>query len=348
MPGRVPHNRWVDRLAYREAIHRVLNAGHPAQGREVEALEDELAARFRPRGAAACVSSGSAAVFLALSVMEPDVEAVSVPTYACSSIYAAAYLWASTIIGRDEARPRILDCDLQTSNTRSFIAVDTWGLPAQVDPAGIEDFTHAPGAMVEGRQCGSFGACSVISFGATKPLGAGGGGAVLGSKTLVAAVRALRDHHRPEAPGDSMNWQMSDLHAAIVRERLRRLDEENFWRTATMARYDGALPGTADILPQKVRRERTWYRFVVTFREPELAARARAHFCSRRVETIVPILPEEMPHRKEFAALQAEEHWPNAERLGRCALSLPIWPGMGTDDVEAVEMACESLDEVTP
>lgn len=225
----VPHNAWTNRPEYEEAALRVLRSGWVGPGPEVALFEDELAARFRPGGAACCVSSGSAAVLIALQIIRPDVAAV--PTYACVGIYAAA---------RRVGEVRLADCDLDTLNTpRASVVVHTYGLVSEVPWDSVEDFTHAPGATYDGAPCGSLSAMSVVSFGATKPLGVGGGGALLGSKEDVERARHLRDHDA-WLSSEAFNWGMSDLLASVGRIRLRHLDEENAWRQRVAHQYSMA------------------------------------------------------------------------------------------------------------
>ena len=66
IPHLIPHNRPTIDAADIEAVSRVLASGQIAQGAQVRAFEEELCARFRPEGDAVAVSSGTAALYLAL------------------------------------------------------------------------------------------------------------------------------------------------------------------------------------------------------------------------------------------------------------------------------------------
>lgn len=327
----IPHNRWTNRPEYEAAALRVLRSGHVAQGREVEAFESELAQRFRPNGWACCVSSGTAALRLALGFLGHD--SIWIPTYACAS------LWFAPLHGINgqhvKPEPQLRDCDQDLNTPKATIVVHTYGLLSHVEPNTIEDFTHAPGIY----GAGSRGLFSVISFGATKPLGIGAGGALLGPSAPIREARALRDGDAwPGLRSGSFNYQMSDVHAAIGRERLKRIDEDNAWRWRTALRYSNAIP--AGIVGPSGGVVHSRYRFVLRLQNADHRQRAEEHFMSRGIETINPLRPDELLHRRlGFPA----SHFPNAEAAAQRTLSLPIWPGMTEDEVQLVEEAIGAL-----
>lgn len=323
----IRHNKVCLTDGDRAAVDRVLESGQIGQGPEIAAFEEELAARFRPGGAAACVSSGTAALRLAVSALEN--EDVILPTYACVSLYHAVNDGVGEIA--------LVDCDDGTFNASdASVVVHTYGVPSDVPEDAIEDFTHAPGASIGDRACGSFGAASVISFGATKPLGCGVGGAVLGPVDLIEEVRDVRDYDGKRTLRERFNWQMDDMTAALGRSRLRRLDAEIAWRQVVAATYYNVChrggyeaivlgQATPNVTP-------SWYRFVIQLGADELLD-AQALFREAGIETIVPLEPWELIHRQLGLDGSA---FPNAEALARTTLSLPIWPGMTDAEVRRV------------
>ena len=323
----IPHNRVRLRADDKAAVARVLDSGQIGQGPEVAAFEDELAERFRPGGAAACVSSGTAALYLAQQVLQTR---AWLPTYACSALYHAMDL------GCDEhgiSFP-LFDCEPDTLNTpQATVVVHTYGVPCPVADDAIEDFTHAPGVHLDGKPCGSMGELSVISFGATKPLGCGSGGAVLGPVDAIEEICDRRDYDGKRDLHDRFNWQWSDIGAAIGRSRLKRLDDENAWRSQVAACYDIARKRAHD-------RTRGWYRYVIQL---ERVAEARARFAQAGIETIVPLESWELLHRQLH--LLAED-FPNAEIAARTTLSLPIWPGLSNEDVDRVADVLGNLENL--
>lgn len=325
MSAAVPHNRVCLRPDDEARLAWVVRSGQIGPGPQVRALEEQFAARFRPGGDAACVSSGTAALALALDILRPM--DVSVPSYACTALYHAA---AATI-----GIPSIHDCGIDLNTPSATIVVHTYGTPCHVRDGAIEDFTHAVGGSLNGRPLGSFGAASVISFGATKPLGCGVGGAVLGPPELITEVRDRRDYDGKRDLRRRFNWQMGDLEAALALGRLERLDDEVARRREIASRYAAVCLEKG--IPVTGTQCSTWYRFVIWVSDPVAAIE---HFAEDEVVVINPLEPWELLHRQIGAGPDA---CPSAEAAAAHTVSLPIWPGMSEWDVDRVVIALERL-----
>jgi perosamine synthetase len=328
----IAHNRVCLTDADAQAVARVVKSGWIGQGSQVSILEAELAGRFRPGGAAAVVSSGTAALRLAMIGLGAESGTVAIPTYACSALYHAV---------NDGAEPvPLVDCTDETlcAHTANVI-VHTYGhaCPAACDTL-IEDFTHAPGVDYGSFPCGSLGKASVISFGATKPLGAGAGGAVLGDADLIGVVKDLRDYDGKRSLGARFNFQTSDIVAALIRRRLDRLDTDNEWRRDTAQRYSEVCDAKG-ILIYGNSLFSNFYRFVI--RVSDVASAIR-HFARHGVEAINPLEPWELLHRQ--LGLDPAG-FPHAEDAAAHTISLPIWPGMMVSEVERVAEALKCLEE---
>jgi dTDP-4-amino-4,6-dideoxygalactose transaminase len=104
----------------------------------------------------------------------------------------------------------------------------------------IEDAAQCPGAMVQGRRAGTWGDAGVLSFGGSKLLTAGRGGAILTAKrTLAQRARIWQLRGNLVAP-------LSELQAAVLRPQLRLLDENNRTRgsrVAILREVLGDVPG---------------------------------------------------------------------------------------------------------
>ena len=323
MPETIPHNH--NRL------------GWVGQGPKTRILEDRLCQRFAPSRECVVVSSGTVALALSLRVLGCNKGPVKLPTYACSALaYAALTVTQPGWIDLVDVVPVTFNAAEDVT-----IGVHTYGAPCNVNYR-IEDFTHAVGGFIKGQPCGSFGELSVVSFGASKPLGVGQGGAVLGPSTLIARIRELRDSDTGPydyIPG-RFNHQLSDVMSAMVLDRLDRLDEENEWRRATgttyLQAYSGEVHGVTPRLYGSVY-DGTWYRFVIRVQD---VWKAKQHFSSRFIETINPLRPRELLHKRSNLVQRA---LPNAEHIAASTLSLPIWPTMTKDQVNRVADALASL-----
>jgi dTDP-4-amino-4,6-dideoxygalactose transaminase len=111
------------------------------------------------------------------------------------------------------------------------------------DVAVIEDAAQAPGATVEGRRAGTWGDVGVLSFGGSKLLTAGRGGAIL-TPHADAHQRARLALHR-----GNVVCPLSELQAAALMPQLDRLDERNARRRAAVARLTELLRDVPGLTP---------------------------------------------------------------------------------------------------
>src|SRR5205823_6606719 len=147
-------------------VARVVRSGHLAQGEEVAAFEGELAPRLGVPAAAA-VSSGSAALELALRALGAGAgDEVVVPTYACDALHHAVTRCGATPVLAD-ADPETLGLSpkdaarRRTRRTRAIVAVHPFGLAVGLDELLalgvplVEDCAQAIGAVADGPPAGS-------------------------------------------------------------------------------------------------------------------------------------------------------------------------------------------------
>jgi perosamine synthetase len=192
-------------MAVSEAISTAWLTQGPLVSKFEDALCQYLANNNREnhlRGAA--VSSGSAALFLALKALDiGNGDEVLVPTYACSSLLNAVYLVGATPIILD-----ISDIDFNptvdmvskkiTDNTRALVLTHTFGVPTDtmafkaLGIRVIEDCAQSIGAKYRGENVGRLGDIATFSFFATKMITTGHGGMVVSDDTTL--VERVRDY----------------------------------------------------------------------------------------------------------------------------------------------------------
>ncbi|NWG87659.1 MAG: DegT/DnrJ/EryC1/StrS family aminotransferase [Hydrogenophilaceae bacterium] len=320
----------------RAAVDAVLASGWIAQGPAVAALEADFVRRYGGGGACA-LSSGSAALFLALkSLGAGEGATVAVPSYACSALLNAVYLAGAT--------PKVVDVlpdsfcldpaalARQAAEAAFAIAVHTYGAPADVAALQapgrqlIEDCCQSLGGVGVQGQLGSQGEAAVFSFYATKIVTGGQGGLVWSKAADVAeAVRYYRQFDCRESYVPRFNLQMTDIQAALVNSQLARLEAIRSRRQAIARSYLAALPAGLSVQSGLADAGRMAYRFVVL--APDLATREalRRHMEQAGVGCAVPIERYELLHR--YLKLDPAD-FPVAERLADTSLSLPIHPGL--------------------
>lgn len=265
-----------------EALRRPLEARWVVQGPEVEAFEQELARAVGARFACA-TSSGTAALVLALAAVgvSPGDEVVTVSHSFIATANAIRHLGAIPVFV--DIEPATLDMDPAlvepaiTPRTRAILCVHQLGVPcdlarlaaiaARAGVPLVEDAACAIGSEVhvEGaweRIGKPRGAVACFSFHPRKVLTTGEGGMITTADAQIdARCRSLRQHGRrgvePAHVELGHNFRMSDLHAAVGRAQLRRLDEALARRRALAARYGELL---APIEGLDLPREPAWAR----------------------------------------------------------------------------------------
>ena len=341
------------------ACRRFFESGWYILGREVEAFESEYAARC---GAQHCVGVGSGldAIHLALRAMKIGEGAeVVVP----SNTHIATWLGVT----HSGATPIAAEPDPQTYNldpeaaekaisarTRAVLAVNLYGLPCDYGAlreickrrglSFIVDNAQAAGASFSGQSTGGIADVECHSFYPTKNLGAyGEAGAVTTQDSAFAeSIHSLRNYgarvrHQNEVVG--FNSRLDALQAAILRVKLRHLDDWNFRRRRVAAFYLSALANLPGLtLPfEPPGRTHVWHQFVVRHRKrDDLQHELTKHSVRTDIHYPVP------PHRSAVYARygHAPDALPVANSLAEEVLSLPIGPHFDLKDAERV---CELI-----
>lgn len=337
------------------AWRRVMESGWYILGKEVDAFEAEFAA-YCGVGHCVGVANGLDALHLVLRAWDigPGDEVI-VP----SNTYIATWL-AVTYAGATPVPVEPLDETFNldperiaaaiTPRTRAIVPVHLYGQPADMNPIMavarrhglkvLEDAAQAHGARYHGRSAGSLGDAAGFSFYPGKNLGAfGDGGAVTtDDPALAARVRLLRNYGssvkyvNDEA---GFNSRLDELQAAVLRVKLRRLDEWNRRRARTADWYMRELPLRhpdlrLPVVPQWA--EPSWHLFVVRTQE---RSAMQSVLAASGVGTLIhyPIPPH---LQQAYAGLGLNAgSYPIAEGMAREVLSLPMGPHVFIEALDA-------------
>lgn len=332
------------------AALRVLHSGWYILGEEVSAFEHEYA-EFCEAGECVGVGNGLDALQLALRALGVGAgDEVIVPSHT----YIATWL-AVSLVG---ARPVPVEPESDTYNldpsriesaitgrTKAILPVHLYGHPADLDPIlaiarsrglkVIEDAAQAHGARYKGRRIGAHGDAVAWSFYPGKNLGAlGDGGAVTtDDPSLADEIRLIRNYgsrekYRNERIG--FNSRLDPLQAALLRVKVKHLDEWNDRRRQTAAFYLPYLQKSGLVLPVvRYWANPVWHLFVV--RSPQRNA-LQERLTEQGIGTLIhyPIPPA----RQE--AYTSTPHppppLPLADQLASEVLSLPIGPHLPEKD----------------
>ena len=338
------------------AALRVLRSGRYASGPEVEAFEQQFAG-YCGTTCAVGVNSGTSALHVAL---------VAAGIGAGDEVITVPFTFVATVdaIRRTGADVRFVDVDpgsltmdpaaleaAVSSRTRALVPVHLYGQPADMDPilelarrhglAVVEDAAQAHGARYKGRRAGSMGDAGCFSFYPTKNLSAAGEGGIIvtNDPEQARAARSLRSWGPTDAGGRTEgggNFRMDEMQAAVLRVKLRHLDEWIRERRAVADRYD-ALLGTAVTTPSRVLGAEHVCN-VYAIRSPRRDA-IRAALQAAQVECAVHY-PAPVHLQAPYADLGYRAGaFPHAEQAAREVLSLPMYPELSEQRQSAVVKA---------
>ncbi len=339
------------------AVSRVLESSQFVLGEEVAAFESEFAADCAVAEGVA-VNSGTSALHLAFLAagIGPGDEVITVPHTFVATVAAIRYTGA---------RPVFVDIDPVTVNldparlegaigprTKAIVPVHLYGQPADMDPIleigrrhgliVVEDAAQAHAARYRGRPVGSLGHLACFSFYPGKNLGAyGEGGIVVTSNPEYArTIRMLRDwgqdrkHHHVLA---GFNYRMEGLQGAILRVKRRHLEKWTEARRAHAARYSDLLADCGLGLPAELPDARHVYHvYAVRTREREaLMKRLGELGIQTGIHYPVPV---------HLQPAYADSAWgkgcfPHAEKAADEVCSLPMYPEMTEEHLQAVSQA---------
>ena len=362
-----------------EEVVATLRSGWIGTGPRVARLERDFAAYKGVRSAAA-VNSCTAALHLALLALElePGDEVITTALTFCATVNAIIHAGARPVLADvDPATMNLDPADVRrkvTPRTRALVPVHFAGracdMAALVAIAGehglriVEDCAHAIETEYRGRKAGTFGDFGCFSFYVTKNVATGEGGMLLARREEdLARAKVLALHGMSKDAwkrfGDEgykhyqvvdagFKYNMMDLQAAIGIHQLERVESSWRRRREIWGRYDDALRRLPLGLPAApepgTRHAHHLYTLLVDERAAGIGRDAfldamTAHNIGVGVHYLA--IPEHPYYREAFG--WRPEDYPNAMRIGRQTVSIPLSPKLSPADVDDVIAAVESI-----
>ena len=343
----------------REALDRVCSNTSFVLGPEVSEFEKEFAAYCEVKYCVA-LNSGTSALHLALLALgvNPGDEVITASNTFIGTAEAICYTGAKPVFVDIDPKTGNLDPTLIerviTGRTTAILPVHLYGRPADMDAilgiarkhglVVIEDACQAHGARYRGRRVGSIGHAAAFSFYPSKNLSAYGEGGALTTNDAGIAERArsLRNHGQSGSYTHERigyNYRMEGFQGAVLRIKLKRLEQWNARRKEIATLYRSLLQGV-EILADDPRDERVYHLFVVYVERRDAV---RSALVARGVHTAIHY-PCPLHLQPAFASLGlGAGSFPHAERACERVISMPFFPEMSDDQVR---YAAEELAEV--
>lgn len=345
------------------AMAEVIRQSAFVRGPFVERFEEEFAAATGSRHCVSC-ANGTDSLYIAMRALDvkPGDEVI-----------APAHSWISTTETITQAGGTVVFCDTDqdtytidarqleariTPRTVGIIPVHLFGQPADMDPIMaiaqrhglwvLEDCAQAHLATYKGRMVGRFGRVASYSFYPGKNLGAmGDAGALTTDDPDLARRMAMFARHGGLTKGDhqieGINSRLDGLQAAVLSVKLAHLPAWTARRQQIARSYAERLAGIEGLALSTVaaQREHVWHLYVVRHERRDALA---SHLSARGIQTVIsyPVALPFLPAYRRFG--HRPDDFPVAYRHQSRILSLPIFPELTAQHLEAVVDALRSFD----
>jgi dTDP-4-amino-4,6-dideoxygalactose transaminase len=354
------------------AVEQVMTSQHFIGGPQLDAFERESAEYLGTKASVGC-ASGTDALWLALRAcgVQENTSVITTPFSFFASVSAIVRCGATPVLA--DVDPATLNLDPSKTeaalkrgrgqNMRAVMPVHLYGQCADIDQFDrlaqtyeidlVEDAAQAFGAAWKGKKAGGLGKAAGFSFYPTKNLSAfGDGGCVTTNDEGVAEhVRRLRNHGSERRYfHEEIGWnsRLDAMQAAVLRVKLKHIDDWNDKRRIVACRYHGLFDNAGLTMPDNTsitqqtpiaflktlpEAHHIYHQFVVrTWKRDEL----RAFLTERQIGTEI-YYPLPLHLQPCFAYLGYRPgDLPESERAAKEVLALPIFPELREDEQQRV------------
>ena len=334
------------------AIEGVLKAGQFIMGPNVKAFEQEIAEFLGAKHAIAC-NSGTDALVIGIRAMgiQPGDEVITSPFTFFATSEAFGHFGAVPVFV--DIDPNTFDLDVSqveskiTSKTKVIIPVHLYGQAVDMDPLleiaakynikVLEDCAQAFGSEYKGKKVSTIGDGGALSFFPSKNLGACGDGGmfITNNDEIAASAKMLRVHGASKKYFNEVigyNSRLDEFQAAILRIKLRHIDEWNEDRRQAAARYNALLAGVNGVATPFVAdyAKHVYHQYTVKIADGK-RDEVQKKLADAGIASFVyyPVPLNKLPVYKDidFGPL------PNSDQCTGEVLSLPMWPKI-TEDIQ--------------
>ena len=371
MVGKIPLYKIFTDSEDNRAVNKVLQRGMDwAIGPEIAEFEKKLASYI---GTKYCIAfnSGTSAGHAALLAININSGEVIVPSFT----FISTANWPLMV----NAKPKFVDIEEEnfglnpervkseiTKNTKAIIPIHYGGLPCKIIEINriarnkkiplIEDCAEAFGTKIKGVSVGTFGQMSIFSFAPNKILTTGEGGAICtDSRKIFEKLQLIRSHGRlinenyfktsqlPNYISIGYNWRMSSMTAALGLSQFDKLDRIIQLRRRHARFYVSKLKKINEIkLPDEPKDHLHVYQlFTIQLKNNLIRHKLQKFLASKGIMTKVffePIHLSKFYKKSGFG----KKSLSNTEKIGRTVLSLPIFPGLKSEEITHI---CDSINE---
>jgi dTDP-4-amino-4,6-dideoxygalactose transaminase len=336
------------------AVLGVIQSTQFILGPQGKAFEEEVAAYHGVKHAVA-LASGTDALHLALlaaGIKRGD-EVITTPFTFIATAEAVSYIGAVPVfvdIRHDTFNMDVAKAEAAiTGKTRAILPVHLYGQPVEMDALTriakkhgirvIEDCAQSFGAQFNGRKTGTFGDMGCFSFFPSKNLGAYGDGGMVITDDAALAERllSLRNHgSRMRYYHDEIgfNSRLDEMQAAILRVKLRHIDDYNARRRTNATLYNKYLLASGIQTPFEMNKaEHVYHQFTIRIKDRD---RVKKALDAAKVSNMI-YYPVPLHLQAAYKDLNMKPgSLPVTEHAADAVLSLPMYPELTEEQIKSI------------
>lgn len=343
-------------------------------GPNVNNFEHDLEDFLQEDVTVACLSSGTAALHLALILLDvqADDEIFCQTLTFSASANPIAYVCAKPVFIDSENDtwnmcPQVLRAGLETKKKqgklpKAVIVVHLYGMPAKMDEISaiceefgvplLEDAAEALGSSFKGQKCGTFGKMSILSFNGNKIITTSGGGALIvkdkedKKKAIFLATQARDDEPHFQHSHIGYNYRLSNISAGIGRGQMEVLDDRVAARRNNHQFYKNIFQNIDGIQvltePNGDYFSNHWLSAIII--DPEKTGFTSEHLRIELLKEHIESRPLWKPMHMQ-PIFQDAEYFGNgvAEKLFENGLCLPSGSNLTDEDLQRISTVIESV-----
>jgi len=311
------------------------------------------------------VNSGSDALYLALKCLNIGKG---------NEVITISHTFISTVdaIVRNGAKPVFIDIESDTFNmdvskieknitekTKAIIPVHLYGNPVDLDPIMelaekynlnvIEDACQAHGAEYKGKKVGGIGDIGCFSFYPAKNLGAYGDGGMIvtNDEELSTNLKMYRNYGQKKKYYHdfiAVNSRLDELQAAVLRVKLKHLNEWNDRRRKNAKLYNELLQDSDIITPiEKECAKHVYHLYVIKNKNRD---KLKKYLEKNNIQTLIHY-PIPVHLQKAYSQYRNVSSLPATEKICNEILSLPMHPWLTEEEIYSISLKIKKLKEIS-
>ena len=340
------------------ALNETLENTAFIMGPNVQALENEISEYLNINHAISC-ASGTDALHLALRALDigPGDEVITPSFTFAATAEAIRYVGATPVFVDIDAdtlniNPDLIDKAIN-DKTRAIIAVHLFGLSAEIDAIKkvignrniflVEDCAQSFGADYKNKKTGTHGHISCFSFFPSKNLGCYGDGGMICTphEHLAKQLKLLRNHGSPKRYEHTIigyNSRLDEIQAAILRIKLRHVDEYNAKRHANASRYNDVFNNLGFITPnESPNSTHVYHQYTLQHEQRDIIIK---YLQNNNIACAI-YYPKGLHQQEAFINHQPVPTLPITEKVSSTCFSLPMYPELTAEQIDRVLNTCK-------